>query len=145
MAQIPKEEEVKSDIPVAIKGGAFEGVQQSPFAPGQGEGVDKGREDSEWIVSKERYKWDENFHTLNPVDGKITGATAKSHMVRSKLPNSVLGKIWKLADVDKDGMLDLDEFALANYLINLKLEGSEMPNELPPHLIPPSKRDFEVN
>lgn len=65
-------------------------------------------------------------------------------MVKSKLPNSVLGKIWKLSDVDKDGMLDADEFALANYLINLKLEGSEMPNELPPHLIPPSKRGLEV-
>lgn len=44
-------------------------------------------------------------------------------MVKSKLPNAILGKIWKLADVDKDGMLDSDEFALANYLINLKLEG----------------------
>ena len=45
-------------------------------------------------------------------------------MVKSKLPNQVLGKIWKLADVDKDGQLDGDEFALANYLINLKLEGT---------------------
>ncbi len=44
-------------------------------------------------------------------------------MVKSKLPNSMLGKIWKLADCDKDGMLDADEFALACYLINLKLEG----------------------
>ena len=44
-------------------------------------------------------------------------------MVKSKLPNPVLGKIWKLADVDQDGQLDADEFALANYLINLKLEG----------------------
>lgn len=44
-------------------------------------------------------------------------------MVKSKLPNAVLGKIWKLADVDQDGQLDGDEFALANYLINLKLEG----------------------
>jgi hypothetical protein len=24
-------------------------------------------------------------------------------MIKSKLPNNVLGKIWKLADVDKDG------------------------------------------
>lgn len=79
-------------------------------------------------------------------------------MLKSKLPNSVLGwfilvrnlcmslihnllgKIWKLADVDKDGQLDSDEFALASYLINLKLEGHELPIELPKHLIPPSKR-----
>jgi hypothetical protein len=51
------------------------------------------------------------------------GTAAKSHLVKSKLPNSVLGKIWRLSDIDKDGMLDADEFALANYLVNLKLEG----------------------
>jgi hypothetical protein len=48
---------------------------------------------------------------------------AKAHLVKSKLPNSILGKIWKLSDLDRDGMLDADEFALANYLVNLKLEG----------------------
>ena len=71
------------------------------------------------------------------------GAASKAFMVKSKLPNSVLGKIWRLADLDKDGMLDADEFALANYLINLKLEGHEMPSEVPSHLIPPSKRGFQ--
>ena len=44
-------------------------------------------------------------------------------MIKSKLPNNVLGKIWKLSDVDKDGMLDADEFALAMHLINIKLDG----------------------
>jgi len=60
--------------------------------------------------------------------------------VTSKLPNSVLGKIWKLADIDKDGVLVDEEFALANHLIKVKLEGHELPNELPAHLLPPSKR-----
>ena len=44
-------------------------------------------------------------------------------MIKSKLPNNVLGKIWKLADVDRDGMLDADEFALAMHLMNIKLDG----------------------
>lgn len=61
-------------------------------------------------------------------------------MVKSKLPNSVLGKIWKLADYDKDGFLDGDEFSLAMHLINVKLDGYDLPTELPEHLIPPSKR-----
>lgn len=60
-------------------------------------------------------------------------------MQKSKLPNPVLGKIWKLADVDKDGRLDKDEFALAMHLIHVKLNGSEIPATLPEHLIPPSK------
>ena len=44
-------------------------------------------------------------------------------MIKSKLPNNVLGKIWKLSDVDKDGMLDADEFCLAMHLMNIKLDG----------------------
>lgn len=61
-------------------------------------------------------------------------------MVKSKLPNTVLSKIWKLADIDKDGMLDEDEFALAMHLINIKTDGNDLPTELPVHLIPPSKK-----
>lgn len=65
---------------------------------------------------------------------------AKQELIKSKLPNSVLSKIWKLSDVDGDGFLDSDEFALALHLINVKLEGNELPNVLPDHLVPPSKR-----
>lgn len=51
-------------------------------------------------------------------------------------------QVWKLSDVDKDGMLDDDEFALAMHLINIKLDGHDLPEDLPSHLIPPSKRPF---
>jgi hypothetical protein len=51
-------------------------------------------------------------------------------------------QVWKLSDVDKDGMLDDEEFALAMHLMNLKLDGHDLPDELPTHLIPPSKRPF---
>ena len=39
-------------------------------------------------------------------------------------------------------MLDSDEFALAMHLMNIKLDGDDLPPELPQHLIPPSKRGF---
>jgi hypothetical protein len=78
--------------------------------------------------------------TMHQVGGKVSGATAKEELVKSKLPNSVLAKIWRIADCDKDGMLDIDEWALINYLIKLKVEGFEVPNTLPEHLVPPSKR-----
>uniref|UniRef100_A0A7E4WA65 EH domain-containing protein 1 n=1 Tax=Panagrellus redivivus TaxID=6233 RepID=A0A7E4WA65_PANRE len=150
MSQIPKEEaitEANGGIGAnkeTVRGGAFdrENETETPFGFGKGEGFDKGAEESDWIVSRDRYKADETFDSLNPVDGKVSGRIAKEHMLKSKLPNSVLGKIWKLADVDKDGFLDADEFALANYLINLKLEGHELPTELPKHLLPPSKKDL---
>ncbi|RXG67547.1 Epidermal growth factor receptor substrate 15-like 1 [Armadillidium vulgare] len=76
-----------------------------------------------------------------------TVKAAKAEMVKSKLPNSVLGKVWKLSDIDKDGMLDADEFALAMHLINVKLDGHDIPSDpadLPEHLVPPSKRSFHA-
>jgi hypothetical protein len=33
-------------------------------------------------------------------------------LINSKLPNAILGKIWELSDIDKDGRLDADEFAV---------------------------------
>ena len=140
MEMIPKEEQDMKETS-NVEGGAFEGYTESPFGFGRGEGADAGKGEHEWIVNQEKYKYDEVFEKLNPVNGKITGAAAKAEMVRSKLPNSVLGKVWKLADVDRDGMLDKDEWALANHLISIKMEGHDLPNELPDHLIPPSKKE----
>uniref|UniRef100_A0A672HAG9 EH domain-containing protein 3 n=1 Tax=Salarias fasciatus TaxID=181472 RepID=A0A672HAG9_SALFA len=123
-----------------VKGGAFDGTLDGPFGHGYGEGAGEGIDEAEWVVARDKPAYDEIFYTLSPVNGKVTGANAKKEMVKSKLPNTVLGKIWKLADIDKDGMLDDEEFALANHLIKVKLEGHELPSELPAHLVPPSKR-----
>ena len=126
----------------SITGGAFDDVKDtiSPFGYQRCEGVDFGAGDPEWVVTKERSKWDLIFDQLSPAKGKITGSVAKKEMIKSRLPNPVLAKVWRLADVDSDGMLDSDEFALAMHLINVKLEGYDLPDELPEHLVPPSKK-----
>ena len=67
----------------------------------------------------------------------MTGGNAKAVMMESKLPNSVLSKIWSLADTDRDGLLSLAEFCLAMYLIDIKLAGHDLPTQLPEHLKPP--------
>lgn len=142
MTQVRKEE---AAMPTkAVKGGAFEGTMNGPFGHGYGEGAGEGIDELEWIVARDKPTYDEIFYTLSPVNGKVSGATAKKELVKSKLPNTVLGKIWSLADVDKDGYLDDEEFALANHLIKVKLEGHELPAKLPAHLVPPSKRQ-ELN
>lgn len=130
----------KDSAPNELRGGAFETVNESPFGYGRGEGVDAGSYDSDWVVEKDREKYVRIFNSLNPVDGKVNGAKAKQEMLQSKLPNTVLGKIWKLSDVDRDGSLDADEFALAMHLINIKISGHDIPATLPSHLVPPSKR-----
>ena len=104
------------------------------------QGIDLGSGEPEWIVTKERSKWDAIFESLKPVKGKISGSAAKKEMIKSKLPNPVLAKVWRLADVDGDGALDSDEFALAMHLIHVKLDGYDLPEDLPDHLVPPSKK-----
>lgn len=123
-----------------VHGGAFEGTMSGPFGHGYGEGASEGIDEMEWVVGRDKPAYDELFFSLGPINGKVSGASAKTEMLKSKLPNTVLGKIWKLADVDKDGYLDDEEFALANHLIKVKLQGHELPACLPPHLVPPSKR-----
>uniref|UniRef100_A0A8C6WSB8 EH domain containing 4 n=2 Tax=Neogobius melanostomus TaxID=47308 RepID=A0A8C6WSB8_9GOBI len=135
MAMI-QEEESKAP-PANVQGGAFQGSQEGPFGYGYGEGISAGADHENWIVSRDKHRYDELFFSLMPVNGKISGVNAKKEMMNSRLPNTVLGKIWKLADCDNDGMLDDEEFALAQYLIQVKLEGYELPVQLPAHLVPP--------
>jgi epidermal growth factor receptor substrate 15 len=45
-----------------------------------------------------------------------------------------------LADINSDGRLTRDGFAIAMYLIHAKLAGKEIPASLPPSLVPPSMR-----
>ncbi|XP_041703978.1 EH domain-containing protein 4 isoform X2 [Coregonus clupeaformis] len=138
-----RDEESKAP-PAMVSGGAFEGSQDGPFGQGYGEGISAGSDCEDWIVSRDKHKYDEIFYSMNPINGKISGVNAKKEMMNSRLPNTVLGKIWKLVDCDKDGMLDDEEFALAQHLIKVKLEGYELPTELPQHLVPPTHRNNEV-
>lgn len=59
-------------------GGAFKNIEDtiSPFGYKRGEGVDAGAGEIEWVVNKDRYKYDSIFDTLGPVDGKVTGASS---------------------------------------------------------------------
>uniref|UniRef100_H9G5V7 Epidermal growth factor receptor pathway substrate 15 like 1 n=1 Tax=Anolis carolinensis TaxID=28377 RepID=H9G5V7_ANOCA len=49
-------------------------------------------------------------------------------------------QVWDLSDIDKDGHLDRDEFAVAMHLVYRALEKEPVPSSLPASLVPPSKR-----
>ncbi|KAL4647694.1 EH domain-containing protein 2 [Arapaima gigas] len=141
-----RQEEMEAGVQPGVQGGAFLGTRAGPFLEGDpfartNEDREGGEEDEEeWVVTKDKPKYDEIFYNLSPNEGKLSGSKAKDWMVTTRLPNSVLGRIWKLSDVDRDGMLDDEEFALASHLIEVKLEGHGLPPELPARLVPPSKR-----
>jgi len=94
-----------------------------------------------WAISaEEKAKYDEVFATLSPNGGKVSGPVVRPVLERSNLPIDTLRRVWELSDVDKDGQLDSDEFALAMHLVRSQVAGKPLPATLPPDLVPPSKR-----
>ena len=61
----------------------------------------------------------------------LLGEQAKAFFLKSNLPMPVLGQIWSLADLDKDGKLDKKEFSIACFLIKKSLTNGAT-------IIPPS-------
>uniref|UniRef100_A0AAY4D9I2 Epidermal growth factor receptor substrate 15-like 1 n=1 Tax=Denticeps clupeoides TaxID=299321 RepID=A0AAY4D9I2_9TELE len=101
--------------------------------------------DTHWAVRpEEKSKFDGIFESLVPVNGLLSGEKVKPVLINSKLPLDVLGKVWDLSDIDKDGHLDRDEFAVAMHLVYRALEKEPVPSVLPSSLIPPSKRKRSV-
>ncbi|XP_073999615.1 epidermal growth factor receptor pathway substrate 15 isoform X2 [Rhodnius prolixus] len=95
----------------------------------------------DWSMKpNEKAKYDQLFDSLQPLNGVIPGNKVKGLLIDSKLPVATLGKIWDLADMDKDGSLDRHEFLVAMHLVYKALEKYSIPNTLPPELLPPNKR-----
>uniref|UniRef100_A0A3Q1HFB5 EH-domain containing 2a n=1 Tax=Anabas testudineus TaxID=64144 RepID=A0A3Q1HFB5_ANATE len=145
MPLLQQQEMSKKSLPSVLDGeflGTFrpEHYRRDPFKE-----LPKDDESSEidldgWVVERYKPKYDEIFYNLSPSEGKLSGTKVKKWMITTLLPNSVLAHIWRLSDIDGDGMLDNEEFALAVHLIEGKLEGHWLPRQLPSHLVPPSKR-----
>uniref|UniRef100_A0A8C0F0B5 Epidermal growth factor receptor pathway substrate 15 like 1 n=1 Tax=Bubo bubo TaxID=30461 RepID=A0A8C0F0B5_BUBBB len=93
-----------------------------------------------YLNVEEKAKFDGIFESLLPVNGLLSGDKVKPVLMNSKLPLDILGRVWDLSDIDKDGHLDKDEFAVAMHLVYRALEKEPVPSLLPPSLIPPSKR-----
>uniref|UniRef100_A0A8C6KXI1 Epidermal growth factor receptor pathway substrate 15 like 1 n=1 Tax=Nothobranchius furzeri TaxID=105023 RepID=A0A8C6KXI1_NOTFU len=102
--------------------------------------------DSQWAIRPdEKGKFEGIFESLSPVNGLLSGEKVRPVLINSKLPLDVLGKIWDLSDVDKDGHLDKEEFTVALHLVYRAMEKEPVPSSLPPSLIPPSKRKKSAN
>ncbi|KAL3481126.1 hypothetical protein BJX99DRAFT_219099 [Aspergillus californicus] len=99
----------------------------------------------EWLVSpQEKLQFDNYFNTVDTTKaGVISGDQAVGFFTKAQLPEETLATIWDLADIDADGQLTRDEFAVAMYLIRQQYTGKgPIPQTLPPALIPPSMRQL---
>ncbi|EPQ58260.1 hypothetical protein GLOTRDRAFT_57058 [Gloeophyllum trabeum ATCC 11539] len=93
------------------------------------------------VTASEKATSDAFFDTLDTDrKGYIEGDVAVPFMLQSQLPEDVLAQVWDLADINNDGRLTRDGFAVAMHLIQGKLAGKEIPATLPLSLIPPSMR-----
>ncbi|XP_042911491.1 ralBP1-associated Eps domain-containing protein 1 isoform X2 [Parasteatoda tepidariorum] len=91
-----------------------------------------------WSITDEQreYYFNQFKSMQSDLKKKISGATAKEFFEKSKLPLIELSKIWQLSDVDKDGALSIDEFCTAMHLVVLRRNNIELPDVLPPSLVP---------
>lgn len=90
---------------------------------------------TDWSMKpSDRLNYEKLFQDLKPVNGLIPGNKVKGVLMDSKLPLETLGKIWDLADQDKDGSLDKHEFIVAMHLVYQALAKRSVPNILPPEL-----------
>ncbi|KAI9069473.1 hypothetical protein FKP32DRAFT_1617176 [Trametes sanguinea] len=98
-----------------------------------------------WALSKaEKKQYDQIFRAWDTGNtGFISGQTALEVFGQSGLDRNDLAKIWALADVENRGKLNLAEFHVAMGLIYRRLNGNDIPDVLPPELVPPSRRDLE--
>ena len=83
-----------------------------------------------WTVkAAERQKYQKLFSGLCQ-SKYLSGAHAKAFFKESTLADAQLSHIWKLADADRDGYLDEQEFSIAMHLIFLCLNGITMPESV---------------
>uniref|UniRef100_A0A7S1AAX7 Uncharacterized protein n=1 Tax=Noctiluca scintillans TaxID=2966 RepID=A0A7S1AAX7_NOCSC len=89
-----------------------------------------------WMVAPDVSMYREEFEELANGAERLGGQQVRPKMLKSNLPSSVLHRIWNMADCDDDGMVTLEEYSLAMHLIQMKLDGYDLPVKLPDDMIP---------
>lgn len=115
-----------------------------PLGP-QATGVVPQVTGGDWLVTPpDKIRFDQFYADLDKTNkGFITGEEAVPFLSQSGLPEDALAQIWDLADINSEGRLNRDMFAVAMYLIRQQRSRRDipLPTTLPPNLIPPSLRN----
>ena len=96
---------------------------------------------SEWVVDARNLRWEYDskwFQIPKMNNGKANGLQLRPFMEQSGLSKAELKRIWRLSDLDKDGKMGSEEFALCLLLMDEALSGKGIPDQLPMDYIPPS-------
>lgn len=93
------------------------------------------------ITPADKTRYDGFFDSLDTERaGYVDGSVVVPFFLQSGLDESTLAHVWDLTDMNQSGTLTRDEFAVAMHLINDRISGKELPQDLPASLVPPSMR-----
>lgn len=99
------------------------------------------KEDGQWVVDARNKRWEYDtkwFQIPKMRNGKATGQQLRPFMEQSGLSKDELKRIWRLSDLDKDGKMGSEEFALCMLLMEEARNGKGVPDKLPMNYVPPS-------
>ena len=116
------------------------GAQMTIGGTGTGEMDVKGLASGEWppVSSADMARYQQVFQQTDADhDGKLSGSELVPVLLSLNAPKELLKDIWALADTDKDGVLNFQEFVTAIYLTERAREGRQPPSSLPPGQFPP--------
>lgn len=123
------------------------GRPQSPISRAQvGTPLSQQSTGEGWLITPpDKARFDQIFSTIDKSgSGYISGEQAVEFFGNARLPEESLAQIWDLADINSEGRLGKDEFAVAMYLIRQQRGSKDgrgiLPQTLPQALIPPSRR-----
>lgn len=104
----------------------------------------------DWVVTpRDKEDFDRIFTRLDTLNrGFITGDQAFTFFSNSRLPENLLAQIWDLADINCEGSLNKDEFAVAMFLTRQQRNNKDgrdpLPQTLPSTFVPPSMRRLQA-
>ena len=119
---------------------------ENPFASYSNGGENGGGEAGPitWLPGMHRNEYMAIFQRHGPAeDGTLSPDRVRVALMATGAPMEVLREVWEIADADRSGKLDFEEFALALFLVQQANAGQSLPDRsrpLPPELMPPSHR-----
>lgn len=95
---------------------------------------------NDWVITpQKRAQFDSIFEGLDKESKGVLGPNeVAGFLMTSKLPQDTLATVWDLADIHNTGEFTKDEFAIAMFLVQKKIAGSELPDVIPDSLLPHS-------
>jgi hypothetical protein len=133
---------VYNNAPTAVAAavaGPFGSAEDDDNNPWGDESADEKGTVAVWALNEYIPMYTPQFRSVEK-NGLVSGGAAKGVLGGSGLPVASLRKIWDLSDVDKDGQLDLQEFVIAMFLIDMAKKGHDLPAQLDEEMVPPQKR-----